>query len=101
MTVISAALVVGMTLVPAFAQDSGQPSAAALARVAIKKLGYSPYAGRVFPTRPFFGDTHVHTSSSFDSSAFGATPIGLPVARRSSPTPGGGRRSRGPSIFSR
>src|ERR1700688_754558 len=33
---------------------------------------YSPYAGRSFPTRPFFGDTHLHTSFSMDAGAFGA-----------------------------
>jgi Protein of unknown function (DUF3604) len=33
---------------------------------------YSPYAGRDFPTRPFFGDTHLHTSFSMDAGAFGA-----------------------------
>jgi hypothetical protein len=33
---------------------------------------YSPYAGRSFPTRPFFGDTHTHTSFSMDAGAFGA-----------------------------
>ena len=33
---------------------------------------YSPPAGRNFPTRPFFGDTHLHTSLSFDAGAFGA-----------------------------
>jgi hypothetical protein len=33
---------------------------------------YSPYAGRNFPTRPFFGDTHLHTSFSMDAGAFGA-----------------------------
>jgi Protein of unknown function (DUF3604) len=33
---------------------------------------YSPYAGRNFPTRPYFGDTHVHTSFSMDAGAFGA-----------------------------
>src|SRR6476619_2662241 len=32
---------------------------------------YSPYAGRNFPTRPFFGDTHLHTSLSFDAGAAG------------------------------
>jgi hypothetical protein len=36
------------------------------------KRAYSPYAGRNFPTRPFFGDTHLHTSFSFDAGAFGA-----------------------------
>ena len=33
---------------------------------------YSPYAGRNFPARPFFGDTHLHTSFSLDAGAFGA-----------------------------
>jgi hypothetical protein len=35
------------------------------------KKPYSPYAGRHFPTRPLFGDTHLHTSFSFDAGAFG------------------------------
>ena len=35
------------------------------------KPGYSPYAGNSFPTRPLFGDTHLHTSQSFDAIAFG------------------------------
>ncbi|MDP2324574.1 MAG: DUF3604 domain-containing protein [Gammaproteobacteria bacterium] len=33
---------------------------------------YSPYAGRNFPSRPLFGDTHLHTSYSMDAGAFGA-----------------------------
>src|SRR3954470_10393916 len=36
------------------------------------KPPYSPYAGRDFPTRQFFGDTHTHTSFSMDAGAFGA-----------------------------
>ena len=36
------------------------------------KPPYSPYAGRNFPTRPYFGDTHTHTSFSMDAGAFGA-----------------------------
>ena len=37
-----------------------------------RKPPYSPYADRDYPTRPFFGDTHLHTSFSFDAGAFGA-----------------------------
>ena len=36
------------------------------------KRPYSPYAGRNFPSRPYFGDTHLHTSFSMDAGAFGA-----------------------------
>ena len=32
---------------------------------------YSPYAGRAFPSRVFWGDTHLHTDASFDAGAFG------------------------------
>ena len=37
------------------------------------KPGYSPYAGRPYPTRVFWGDTHLHTSVSLDARAFGST----------------------------
>jgi hypothetical protein len=32
---------------------------------------YSPYAGRNFPNTPLWGDTHLHTTLSFDAGAFG------------------------------
>src|SRR5688500_12102085 len=38
-----------------------------------KKPGYSPYAGRVFPQRPLWGDQHVHTGWSMDAGVAGAT----------------------------
>lgn len=38
-----------------------------------KKPGFSPYAGRNFPTRVYWGDTHLHTSMSLDARAAGNT----------------------------
>jgi len=32
---------------------------------------YSPYVGRNFPTRPLFGDTHLHTAISLDAFGLG------------------------------
>jgi len=55
----------------AFAQDAGSRDEAALEKV-FPKRPYSPWAGRNYPTRPFFGDTHLHTSFSMDAGAFGA-----------------------------
>ena len=37
-----------------------------------KEPSYSPYAGRNFPDRPLFGDTHLHTGLSMDAGAAGA-----------------------------
>jgi hypothetical protein len=38
-----------------------------------KEPGYSPYAGRKYPERPYFGDEHVHTSWSADAGGSGTT----------------------------
>jgi hypothetical protein len=46
-----------------------------------KKPGYSPYAGRNFPTRPLWGDQHLHTSWSGDAAA-GGTRVGPEEALR-------------------
>jgi hypothetical protein len=61
---------------PATAQESAGGDAGTIDKAKIESFyktpAYSPYAGRNFPTRPFFGDTHLHTSVSFDAGAFGA-----------------------------
>lgn len=65
----------------AVAQDAGEHNPADIEKAFPKKAPYSPYAGRNFPTRPFFGDTHLHTSFSMDAGAFGAR-LGPPDAFR-------------------
>ncbi|MFG0282935.1 MAG: DUF3604 domain-containing protein [Phycisphaerales bacterium JB039] len=67
------ALVAGLAA-PGFglAQDAGHLDQKEAERVHATKPPYSPYAGRSFPTRPYFGDTHLHTAFSMDAGAFGA-----------------------------
>ncbi len=45
------------------------------------QVAYSPYAGRNYPTRVFWGDTHLHTSNSGDAFAYG-TRLGPEAAYR-------------------
>jgi hypothetical protein len=71
LTIIAAGLAL-----PAFAAeqeihtDTGTLSEAEGAQL-YKKPGYSPYAGHNYPTRVFWGDTHLHTSLSMDAAAVG------------------------------
>ena len=39
----------------------------------LKEAGYSPYAGKNYPTKVLWGDTHLHTNLSLDARAFGVT----------------------------
>ena len=39
----------------------------------LKGEGYSPYAGKNYPTKLLWGDTHLHTDLSLDARAFGVT----------------------------
>jgi len=55
-----------------FAQDTGSATTESLEKSFPTKRPYSPYADRAFPTRVFFGDTHLHTAFSMDAGAFGA-----------------------------
>lgn len=76
---VSVAALVAASLIgalPAAAQDtlldSGSLDKGTADQLYPAKRPYSPWAGRNFPTRPLFGDTHTHTSFSFDAGAFGA-----------------------------
>ncbi len=64
--------ILGLTM-PAYADgDAGQVTKEKIEKVFPVKRPYSPYADRNFPTRPLFGDTHLHTAVSFDAGVFGA-----------------------------
>ena len=71
---IATALALNFFTVLSFAEDTdiGTLDKATAQKVFPAKPLYSPYAGRSFPIRPFFGDTHLHTSFSMDAGAFGA-----------------------------
>ena len=75
-TPLVTAFVIGFAL-PLFAQQATMDADVGTldketAEQAFKQRPYSPYVGRNFPTRPLFGDTHLHTSFSLDAGAFGA-----------------------------
>ncbi|WP_209598770.1 DUF3604 domain-containing protein [Ruegeria sp. HKCCSP351] len=58
------------TAMPAHAQE-WTPTSEQLADT-YPAPAYSPYAGRTFPERPLWGETHLHTGQSMDAGGFGA-----------------------------
>jgi hypothetical protein len=74
--VFSLLAVAGLTFIlsvqPAFGDYAGSVNTDDLKGV-FKAPGYSPYAGRNFPTHVYWGDTHLHTNNSLDARAFGVT----------------------------
>ena len=68
---VMASLLVGSP--PAFAHDAPGPTN--------KKITYSPYPAKSFPSRVYFGDTHLHTAYSADAGMAGAI-VGLEDAYR-------------------
>jgi hypothetical protein len=55
-----------------YAEDAGTFDQEKAEQAHKRAPAYSPYADRDFPTRPYFGDTHLHTAFSMDAGAFGA-----------------------------
>jgi len=55
---------------PVMAQDAGTPSAKELSSLYPGK-SYSPYAQRSFPSKVYWGETHLHTGLSLDAGLFG------------------------------
>ncbi len=80
-TILSSAVTAAVLVVtagPAAAQF--KPTAESLSGLYAGKV-YSPYAQRRFPSRPLWGDTHLHTGLSVDAGLFGAR-LGLDEAYR-------------------
>jgi Protein of unknown function (DUF3604) len=67
---LQASLLTSSFALPAWAQEPAPP-AETLKDAFPARKEYSPYAGRNFPTRVYWGDTHLHTSASLDAGAFG------------------------------
>jgi uncharacterized protein DUF3604 len=59
-----------LTEMPIVAQDAGTPSEEEILK-AYTNHTYSPYAGRDFPEKPLWGDSHLHTMLSMDAGMFG------------------------------
>ena len=78
MTGAASAILLAFAAAPAVAEEPQSGGDAGLinpeaAAQAFPKRGFSPYAGRNYPVRVFWGDQHVHTGWSADAGAFGAT----------------------------
>jgi len=74
------ALITTMLLLPCLSQAQIKPAPASLSDL-YPGEAYSPYAQRRFPSRPLWGDSHLHTGLSVDAGLFGAR-IGLEDAYR-------------------
>jgi hypothetical protein len=69
-TTVIVALVSGVALAFTGARAAGTGNDEAITKedvAHISKSQFSPYAGRNYPTRVFFGDTHLHTAISVDA----------------------------------
>jgi hypothetical protein len=62
-SIFTSVLIACALMFPLSAQDTGILDKESADKL-FKKPGYSPYAGRHYPTRVFWGDTHLHTAIS-------------------------------------
>jgi Protein of unknown function (DUF3604) len=65
-------LIVSAQQQPPVVGDIGTVNPATAAKQ-FKKPGFSPYAGRNYPTRVYWGDSHLHTAMSLDARTAGNT----------------------------
>jgi len=65
-------LVTGLPLGAIASAQDPAPSQESLKDAFPAQKHYSPYAGRMYPTQVYWGDTHLHTGLSMDAGAFGA-----------------------------
>jgi Protein of unknown function (DUF3604) len=69
---LSVVLILSLLTPLAMASDIGSPDVEVLKGLYPGK-GYSPYANRPFPSRVYWGETHLHTGLSLDAGLFGCT----------------------------
>ncbi len=69
---VQTALICLLVAAPATAQINAPSDPEAVLSDAYQGKSYSPYANRGFPSRPFWGDSHLHTGLSLDAGLFGA-----------------------------
>ncbi|NHZ73331.1 MAG: DUF3604 domain-containing protein, partial [Nitrospirae bacterium] len=72
-SVLAIGIVVGLVLgvASSTAQVPPPPNPQDVLSAAYPGKSYSPYAGAEFPSRIYWGDTHLHTVASLDAGAFG------------------------------
>jgi hypothetical protein len=72
---VSIVIALGLTMImitTAFASDIGSPDPEVIKGLYPGKA-YSPYAQRSFPSKVYWGETHLHTGLSLDAGLFGNT----------------------------